>query len=200
MGSNAKGIGLMALGAVALIAPASFAAAPGASFGAGGDPTLWDGAVVGYLIRQWGHLLGFAFWFSAALWLRGEPLLDVRGPLILLWGGLLLAHGTALDKMWYSTPPFRDTPYIWNLGSLHEVPVAGQYAWVLFAKQILAVAAVVLAVPLTRRLLRAGRGKGKGPAAPPRGLVWAQVMLALGVAGLAVTLDMLHKVVDHFLS
>lgn len=164
-----------------------------------GDPELWDGIVVGYLIRQWGHLLGFAFWFGALLMLRFGPVVDVRVPLILLWGGLILAHGTALDKMWYSTPPSRVTSYIWNYGTLRNVPMAGQYTWVLLAKQVLAVTAVILAVPLTRRLLRAGRAVEKHRERGIKGLIDAQVVLALGVAGLAVTLDMLHKIVDHFL-
>jgi len=164
-----------------------------------GDPELWDGVVVGYLIRQWGHLLGFAFWFGAALWLRFGPVLDVRVPLILLWGGLGLAHATGLDKMWYSTPPFRETPYIWNYGALRGVPIAGQYAWVLFAKHIMAITAVLLAIPLTRRLLRESRSAEKSHGRATEGLILAQVALAMGVAGLAVTLDMLHKVVDHFL-
>lgn len=173
--------------------------APDPSQAARNDPAFWDGVVVGYLIRQWGHLLGFALWFGAALWLRFGPVLDVRVPLILLWGGLILAHGTALDKMWYSTPPFHETPYIWNYGSLAQVPFAKQYTRILFAKQLLAVTAVILALPLTRRLLRAtGNGEKVRDRWPGR-LILAQVALALGVAGLAVTLDMLHKVVDHFL-
>lgn len=175
------------------------AAAPGASPSTGADPVFWDMAVVGYLIRQWGHLLGFALWLGAALWLRSAPFPDVRTPLAVLWGGLILAHGTALDKMWYSTPPFHETPYIWNYGGLRGVPFAGQYTWVLFGKQILAVTAGLLAVPMTRRLLRATRSDEKGLGHGTRVLILAQVALALGVAGLAVTLGMLHKVVDHFL-
>ncbi len=163
------------------------------------DPDLWDAAVIGHIVRQWGHLLGFAFWFSGALWLRFAATLDVRVPLIFLWGGLILAHGTALDKMWYSTPPFRETPYIWNFASLRDVPVAGQYALVLLAKQMLAVTAVILAVPLTKTLLRAARGEGKTRAGAANGFIWSQIGLALGVSALAVTLEMLHKVVDHFL-
>ncbi len=174
-------------------------AAPGALPSTGADPVFWDMAVVGYLVRQWGHLLGFALWLGAALWLRFAPFPDVRTPLAVLWGGLILAHGTALHKMWYSTPPFHETPYIWNYGSLARVPFARQYTGILFAKQLLAVTAVALAVPLTRRLLRAARSDAKGQGKGTRGLILTQVALALGVAALAVTLDMLHKVVDHFL-
>ena len=173
--------------------------APRPSSSGGVDPVLWDGAVVGYLIRQWAHLLGFAFWFAGALWLRFQPLVDVRIPLALLWGGLILAHGTALDKIWYSTPPFRETPYIWNYYSLGDLPFAKQYTAALFAKQFMAITAVLLAIPLTRRLLRESRSAEKSPGRATNGLILAQVALALGVAGLVVTLDMLHKVVDHFL-
>ena len=173
--------------------------APAGSSPAGSDPAFWDWAVVAFLIRQWGHLLGFAFWFSGALWLRFRPIINVRLPLILLWGGLILAHGTALDKMWYSTPPFHETPYIWNYARVGRLPFAGQYTVILFGKQILAVTAVILAVPLTRRLLRVTHSDEKGQRMWPGGLIAAQVVLALGVAGLAVTLAMLHKVVDHFL-
>lgn len=185
---------LSAIAAIALWADVS-----SASLASDGHPTLWDAAVVGHLIRQWGHLLGFALWFGAVLMLRFGPVMDVRVPLILLWGGLILAHGTALDKMWYSTPPFRETPYIWNYDRVGRVPFAGQYTVILFAKQMLAVTAVILAVPLTRRLLRAARAVDKPRERGINGLILAQVALALGVAGLAVTLDMLHKIVDHFL-
>jgi len=58
---------------------------------------------------------------------------------------------------------------------------------------------VVLAIPLTRRLRRATRGEGKSLGGAAGGWVGAQIMLALAIGGLAVTLDMLHKVVDHFL-
>ncbi len=172
---------------------------PGAPEGGGRDPAFWDGIVFAYLVRQWGHLLGFALWLGAGLWLRFGRSPDARTPLIVLWGGLILAHGTALDKMWYSTPPFHETPYIWNYDRLRSFPFAGQYTGILFAKQLLAATAVVLAVPLTRRLRRATRGEGKSLGGAAGGWVGAQIMLALAIGGLAVTLDMLHKVVDHFL-
>ena len=66
-------------------------------------------------------------------------------------------------------------------------------------RELLAVTAQVLAVPLTRRLLGATRGKGTSLGEAASGWVGAQIMPALAIGGLAATPDMLHKVVDHFL-
>lgn len=163
------------------------------------QPELWDWYLVRPLVRQWGHLLGFALWLGGILWALNTPPGGPLRPMTFIWGGLLLTHLTALEKMDISTPPFAAVPYIWNLDRIRHVPFARQYALLLAAKQGLALVGLGLGVGMTVRLWRDRNAKAGPDLRAVRPALWASLLVALAIGALAVSLDMLHKVVDHYL-
>ena len=148
------------------------------------------------VVMRFGHLVGFALWFGGAAAMLLAPVETWRRTLPLLWLGLVVQALTGVYQIRFWTP-FAVVPYPWRLASMAQFRFGFTYTLVLTIKLALATLAMLGTVSLS---LVASRVAWRSPGVVwVRALSWANVVVGLVLAYMAVALLLVHEFVDHAL-
>ncbi|MBI4571722.1 MAG: hypothetical protein HY713_00335 [candidate division NC10 bacterium] len=154
-----------------------------------------DPPTLRHLAMEWGHLAGFGLWLLAT----GVGLLNPtdRRPFVLVatWAGFVVEGATGLYKMEYSTP-FAEGLQLFSLTRIPRVFFAREYVYTLVAKHVLMLSAVGVTLALT---VHVWRTKSGNRVRMYRGLLAANLVIALAIAAAAAVLGLYHAIVLHFL-
>jgi len=148
------------------------------------------------VVMRFGHLVGFALWFGGAAAMLLAPVETWRRALPLLWLGLVVQALSGVYQIRFWTP-FAVVPSPWRLASMAQFRFGFTYTLVLTIKLALAALAVLGTVSLSlvaSRVARRSRG-----VVWVRALSWANVVVGLVLAYIAVALLLVHEGVDHAL-
>jgi hypothetical protein len=153
-----------------------------------------DLATLKHLAMEWGHLAGFGLWLLAT----GAGLLnpDDRRLFVVIatWAGFVVEGVTGLYKMEYSTP-FAEGLQLLNLTRIPNIFFAREYVYTLVVKHVLMVIAMAVTLALTIHVWRTHPGDQVNHY---RGMLAANLVLALVIAVAAAVLGMYHAIVLHF--
>lgn len=147
-------------------------------------------------VTRFGHLGGFALWLGGTAAMLLAPVETWRRAMPLLWLGLVVQALTGIYQIRFWTP-FAVVPYPWRLASMAQFRFGFTYTLVLTIKLALAALTVLGTVSLSLVASRvAWRSRG---VVWVRALSWANFVVGLVLAYVAVALLLVHEGVDHAL-
>jgi hypothetical protein len=150
-----------------------------------------DWTLLRHLLLEWGHLVGFGLWLGATVIGFFAPEASLRPVAAVTWIAFALVATTGLYKMQVGTP----FPHGLTLGNWDAPRIffGREYVNTLVLKHALMVAAIAVTAVLTQRAWRHPHRSRT-----TRSLLFANVVLALVIAGCVAALNLLHTIVLHF--